>query len=98
MTKSIISTYEQEIGEQWLDNNIELKHPKDADGNRQGLKDAIKLVARRELGSAQLDGILEQITRLRNTTVHLENGEAQMRVQPPMFQDRVLVFDVALAV
>ena len=72
LTKSFISTYEQEIREQWLDNNIELKHPKDADGNRQGLKDAIKLVARRELGSAQLDGILEQITRLRNTTVHLD--------------------------
>ena len=72
LTKSVISTYEQEIREQWLNKNLELKHPKHASGKRQGLKDAIELVAKRELGSTQLNVILEQITKLRNTTVHLD--------------------------
>ena len=72
LTKSVISTYEQEIREQWLTKNFELKHPKDPNGKRQGLKDAIELVAKRELGSTQLNVILEQITKLRNTTVHLD--------------------------
>ena len=79
MTKSVISTYEQEIREQWLTKNLELKHPKDANGKRQGLKDAIELVAKRELGSTQLNVILERITKLRNTTVHLDlNAEEEI--------------------
>ena len=51
LTKSVISTYDQETREQWLTQNLELKHPKDADGKRQGLKDAIEVVAKRELGT-----------------------------------------------
>ena len=72
LTKSIINTYEREIRGQWLDKDFELKHPKDANGNRQGVKDAIELVAKRELGSTQLSVALERITKLRNTTMHLD--------------------------
>ena len=72
LTKSVISIYDQETREQWLTQNLELKHPKDADGKRQGLKDAIEVVAKRELGTTQLHVVLEQITKLRNTTVHLD--------------------------
>ena len=72
LTKSIISTYEPEVRDQWLDKKIELKHPRDANGNRQGIKDAIELVAKRELGSTQLGGTLKQTANLRNTTVHLD--------------------------
>ena len=72
LTKSIISTYDNKTRSLWLDGNLKLKQPKDADGKRQGLKEAIMLVAERELGSTRLEGILEQITRLRNSTVHLD--------------------------
>ena len=72
LTKSIINTYERETREQWLDKDFELKHPRNANGNRQGVKDAIELVAERELGSTQLNIALERITKLRNTTVHLD--------------------------
>ena len=72
LTKSIISTYKPETRDHWLDKKIELKRPKDANGNPQGIKDAIELVAERELGSTQLGGILEQTAKLRNTTVHLD--------------------------
>ncbi len=79
LTKSVISTYEQEIREQWLTKSLELKHPTDEDGNPQGLKDAIELVVKRKLGSTQLDSILVQITKLRNTTVHLDlNAEEDL--------------------
>ena len=72
LTKSIISTYKPETRDHWLDKKIRLKRPKDANGNPQGIKDAIELVAERELGSTQLGGILEQTGKLRNTTVHLD--------------------------
>ncbi len=79
LTKSVISTYEQQIRDQWLTKNLGLKHPKDAKGEPQGLKDAIELVAKRELGSTQLKVVLEQITKLRNTTVHLDlNAEEDL--------------------
>ena len=72
LTKSIISTYKPEARDQWLDKNIGLKHPRDANGNPQGIKDAIEFVAKRELGTTQLGSILEQTATLRNTTVHLD--------------------------
>ncbi len=79
LTKSVISTYEQGIREQWLTKTLELKHPRDAKGEPQGLRDAIELVAKRELGSTQLKVVLEQITKLRNTTVHLDlNAEEDL--------------------
>ena len=43
------------------------------------MRDAIELVAKRELGSTQLKVVLEQITKLRNTTVHLDlNAEEDL--------------------
>ena len=79
LTKSIINTYERETREQCLDKDFELKHTKDANGNRRGVKDAIELVAKRELGSTQLNVALERITKLRNTTVHLDlNAEEDL--------------------
>ena len=64
LTKSIISTY-IDVKDQWLNDELKLKQGK-------GIKKAIELVAKCEIGSTYLNDTIDKIATLRNDTMHLD--------------------------